>query len=146
MRLVEGVSPLRLNLLRGVYLLIGLGMGLQVWPQVVTGSGNWAQASGTVKCMFAALTLLALLGVRYPLKMLPLLFWELVWKTVWLLAILFPAWRSGTIDPIMAQDAIGVAVVVLVYAAMPWRYVVQQYARAPGEPWKASEPAVATAS
>ena len=129
------VSVLRLNLLRAVYLVIALGMGLQTWPQIITGSGNWAHAAGTVKCMFGALTLLCLVGLRHPLKMLPLLFWEIAWKTIWLVVIALPAWRSGTMDAETAENAFACALVALVYAAIPWRYVVLQYFAAPAERW-----------
>ena len=135
---IPDVSPARLNALRALYLLIALGMGVQLWPQLLTGSAHWVHASGTVKCMLTALTLLSLLGVKYPLRMLPLLFWEIARKTVWLLVILLPAWRAGTIDATTAQDAMGVGMVVLVYLALPWRYVVQQYGRAAGERWRAT--------
>jgi hypothetical protein len=37
---------------------------------------------GVVRSVLAAVSLLAVLGIRYPLKMLPLLFFELVWKTI----------------------------------------------------------------
>jgi hypothetical protein len=132
------VSTVRLNLLRAVYLLIGLGMGIQVWPQIVTGSGNWLGGTGVVKSMLAALTLLCLLGLRYPLKMLPLLFWELVWKTVWLLVVALPTWRAGSMDAETAETAFACGFVVLVYAALPWRYVLRHYAGAAGERWKSS--------
>ena len=131
----DDVSVLRLALLRAVYLVIALGMGLQTWPQIITGSGNWVHAAGTIKCMFGALTLLCLVGVRYPLKMLPLLFWEMTWKTIWLVVIALPAWRSGTMDKETTENAFACGLVVLVYAAVPWRYVVRQYVRAPAERW-----------
>lgn len=40
---------------------------------------------GVVNSMLLALVLLAVLGLRYPLKMLPLLFWEIAWKATCLL-------------------------------------------------------------
>ena len=123
-----GVSNLRLNFLRAVYLLIAVGMGLQVWPQIVTGSGDWAGASGMVKSMLGAVTLLSLLGVRYPLKMLPLLFWEVVFKTTWLLLVALPAWRTGSVSPWIAENTIACGLVVLVYAAIPWRYAFRHFA------------------
>jgi hypothetical protein len=39
---------------------------------------------------WAALVTLSGLGLRYPLKMLPLLFMQLFYKSVWLIAVAFP--------------------------------------------------------
>ena len=139
---MSDVSTLRLNLLRAVYLLIGLGMGFQVWPQILTGSGDWVGSAGVVKGMLGALALLCLLGVRLPLKMLPLLLWELVWKTIWLLAVALPAWRGGTMDADIAENAFACSLVVLVYAAIPWGYVWRQYGLAAGDRWRTAASAV----
>ncbi len=32
------------------------------------------------------------------LKMLPLLYWEIIWKATWLLAVALPAWQNHTMD------------------------------------------------
>ena len=44
-----------------------------------------------------ALSILAVLGVRYPFKMLPLLFFELLWKVMWLVGWGLPLWGSAEI-------------------------------------------------
>ncbi len=85
--------------------------------------------------MLGALTLLALLGVRYPTRMLPLLFWEAAWKTIWLAAVPLPALIAGRLDKDTAEIAAQCAVVVLVYAAIPWPYVARVFARDAGERW-----------
>jgi hypothetical protein len=52
--------------------------------------------AGVVRAILAAVSLLALLGVRYPIQTLPLLPFELAWKTVWVLAIGLPLRRAGS--------------------------------------------------
>jgi hypothetical protein len=121
------VSPLRLHLLRAVYALIAVAMGAMTWPTIITHSGDWSFNAGVVKCMLGALTLLGLLGIRYPLKMLPLLFWEIAWKSIWLLAVALPAWITGSVDANMAENIFATGLVVIVYAAIPWRYVIDQF-------------------
>lgn len=48
---------------------------------------------------FGALTLLSLLGVRYPARMIPVLIFEFVWKAIWVLAIWLPPRLGHTLDP-----------------------------------------------
>jgi hypothetical protein len=129
------LSPLRLNALRAMYALIAFAMGANIWPKIVMHGGNWSHMGGLIKCMMGALTLLALLGIRYPIKMLPLLFWELAWKTIWLIAVL-PQWSSGAMDADTSAAVFEIALVVLVYLAIPWRYVLDHFVLARGEPWR----------
>jgi hypothetical protein len=83
-----------------------------------------------------ALSLLPVLGIRYPLKMLPLLFFELLWKVMWVAAWGLPLWSGGQLAPDSEQTLISNLVgVVLVPLAIPWGYVFTQYVKAPGERW-----------
>jgi hypothetical protein len=81
------VSTFRLYLLRAGYLLIAVGQGSLIWPAIFDPARTWELMHGVVVCMLGAMAALALLGIRYPLQMLPLLFWELTWKTIWLLRV-----------------------------------------------------------
>lgn len=130
------ISVPRLYLLRAIYLLLAVGQGMQVWPRIVLHSGDWSLMPGVVKCMLGALSLIALLGLRYPLRMLPLLFWEIAWKLIWLAAVALPAWRNGTVDADIAQTAFETGMVVIIIAAVPWDHVFRRYVRERGEPWR----------
>jgi hypothetical protein len=122
-------------MLRAIYALLAFGMGVQVWPEIIQHGGNWDEQAGITKCMLGSMSALALLGIRYPIKMLPLLFWELLWKTIWLVAVAWPLWSTGTMDADTAETAFAVAMVVLVYVAIPWGYVFGAYVRQTGDPW-----------
>src|SRR6202453_5482797 len=93
----RGIALWRIYLLRAGYLLIAVGMGMQKVPAFLHHK-PWELMHGVVNSMLLALVLLSLLGLRYPLKMLPLLFWEIAWKATWLLAVALPAWRNHTLD------------------------------------------------
>jgi hypothetical protein len=53
---------------------------------------------GFVCCVLGAVSALALRGLRYPLQMLPLLFFELVWKPIWLIVVAVPLWSAHQMD------------------------------------------------
>ncbi|MYN45536.1 hypothetical protein GTP23_10805 [Pseudoduganella sp. FT93W] len=130
------VSTVRLYLLRLVYLIISCGLAVVVWPGVLHHDQPWTLSTGVVRCMLTAFSLLCILGLRYPLQMLPVLMWELLWKVIWMLAIALPAWRSGQIDEATISTLYECAGVIIIPLAMPWRYVYARYLQQPGDRWK----------
>lgn len=139
---MQEVSTLRLNVLRGVYLLIALAMGLHIWPLILRHPTDVEHMKGVVRSMLGAVTLLsALLCLRYPLKMLPLLFFELVWKTVWVLSFGLPLWLAGQLDAGTAETLQACLLgVVLLPLVIPWDYVWKHYVAMPGNPWRTPAP------
>jgi hypothetical protein len=138
---MQEVSTLRLNVLRGAYLLIALAMGLQIWPLILRHPTDVEHMKGVVRSMLGAITLLCVLGLRYPLKMLPLLFVELVWKTVWVLSFGLPLWLAGKLDAGTAETLRACLFgVVLCPLVIPWGYVRRHYIAAQGDPWRAPVP------
>jgi len=136
---MSAVSVPRLYALRALYLLLAVGLGLSIWPSIIFAPDGPADSKSVVRALLGAVGLCSLLGIRYPLRMLPLLLFELAWKCTWLIAFALPLWRSGSMDATTTSNAIeclvGVALVLLV---TPWSYVYQNYVRAPGAPWRAS--------
>ena len=132
------VSLLRLYSLRAVYLIIALGLALVVWPGVLRHAEPWGLSQGVVKCMLTAFSLLCIVGIRYPLQMLPVLLWEMAWKSLWLLLVALPAWQSGTMDDTIMTTAVECAVGIIIPIAIPWGYVFDQYIRKRGDRWGAA--------
>ena len=125
----------RLYVLRAAYLVLAVGLGLTVGPKILLGVPASSLAQGVVRAMLAALALLSVLGLRYPLQMLPLIFFELAWKTIWLGVVAYPAWATGrmTADTLqMTRECIGIVVVPLL---IPWGYVASHYIRRRGDRW-----------
>ena len=133
------VPAWRLYLLRAMYLLVVVGLGTLVWPQFFNRTHPWAYADGIIACMLVAFSLLSLLGLRYPLQMLPILLWELVWKAVWLGVIALPLWRSGQVDEATAANTFACSLVILVAVAIPWRFVFDHYVRKQGDRWSVAQ-------
>ncbi len=131
------VSTFRLYLLRAAYLLIAVGLILMIGPLILRHSADVPHMHGVVRSLLGAVALLALVGIRYPLKMLPLLFFELVWKSIWVLAFGLPRWSAHQLDSDTVQTMFdclfGIALVLLV---LPWRYVVATYVTVPGDRWR----------
>lgn len=130
------VSLLRLYLLRAVYLLVAAGLATAVWPGVLNRAAPWELMEGVVACMLAAFSLLCVLGLRHPLKLLPVLLWELLWKSIWLLDVALPAWRADRLDAGTASTAAACLLAVAIALVVPWRYVVRQYLATPGDRWR----------
>jgi hypothetical protein len=72
--------------------------------------------------------------------MLPLLFFEFVWKSIWVVAFGLPLLLSGGLDPNVSFGGTETLTncllgVVLVPIVTPWGYVFKHYLRAPGARW-----------
>lgn len=131
------VSTFRLYLLRATYLLIVVGLGFVIWPGIIHHSSRWALRYGDTSSLLAGVSVLAVLGIRYPLKMLPLLLFELVWKSIWLIAIALPLWNAHQLDPETWESikACGMGVVIMPIV-IPWPYVLAHFAKQTGDRWR----------
>ncbi len=134
------VSLPRLYALRGGYLLVGLGLAVVKWPLFFQHDTPWPLMEGVVTCMLTALSLLALWGVRYPLRMLPVLLFESAWKLIWLTVVALPMWTGDEMDAATLEVVFSCLLVVVVLAVVPWRYVIAQYVTERGDRWRPDAP------
>lgn len=134
------VSTFRLYLLRAMYLLIVVGLGLMIWPRIIHHTTAWALKNGDTASLLAGVSVLAIVGIRYPLKMLPLLLFELTWKTIWMVAIALPLWSAHQIDANTLESikACGMGVILLPLV-IPWPYVFATYVKGRGDRWRGGE-------
>ena len=137
---INEVSLFRLYLLRALYLFIVLGSAIFRWPeviqQVIYQEKDWERMEGVVASMLFAFSVLSILGLRYPLQMLPLLLWELVWKSIWLIVVALPLWSAGQMDESTWATAYACLMVVIVPFVIPWRYVFANYVKKRGDRWR----------
>lgn len=126
----------RLYGLRAGYLLLVVGLGATIWPGVVHHEKPWGLMQGVVNAMLAAMSALAILGLRYPLRMLPLLFFELAWKAIWLIAVALPLWSAHRMDAPTLETAQECLMAVIFLALIPWPYVFETYVLKPGDRWR----------
>jgi hypothetical protein len=118
------------------YAVMGVGIAVRNWPLLFDRSEPWPLYEGVTKYMLVAMGLLALLGLRYPVKMLPILLFESAWKLLWLGAIAVPLWIRGDMDAATSEVAASVLFVVIILAVIPWGYVIKSYVRKPGDAWR----------
>ncbi len=129
------VALWRIYLLRLGYLIIAVGLALTVWPGFFTPHKPWELMQSVVNSVLFAMSLLSILGLRYPLKMLPLLFFEMTWKAIWLIAIGWPLWRAGNMTDAQSQMAFAVSLVVIFPFLVPWDYIAREFIAARGDRW-----------
>jgi hypothetical protein len=129
------ISLVRLYTLRICYLILALGLGIYMWPSVIHHTADFAIAHGVQFSLLAGLGLTAVLGLRYPVQMLPLLLFEVTWKTIYLLAFALPLWSAHQLTPAAAQDIQSCLMVVIFIPLIPWRYVARHYVMQPGNRW-----------
>jgi len=125
----------QLYTLRVCYIILAGGLGLYIWPTVIQHTAEFATSQGIRTSLLAGLGATALLGFRYPTKMIPLLLFELIWKVIYLVAFALPLWRTHQIPAAVAADITAVLWVVVFVPLIPWGCVWREYATAPGERW-----------
>ncbi|WP_027833943.1 hypothetical protein [Maritalea myrionectae] len=133
---MKPVSLLRLYLLRGCYLLLLVGLSIQIVPDLFGPVVTMPMMDGVVTAMLSALAVLSILGLFAPLFMLPLLWFELCWKLLWVLFVALPRWQTGTMDEGTIEVLFACAFVVPFVFIIPWRYAIARYLAAL-DPWRA---------
>jgi hypothetical protein len=132
---VSDLSVARLNLMRTGYLLMGVGLALVKWPLLADAS-TMPLYEGVTLCLLTAVSVLALVGLRHPVAMLPVLLFESVWKILWLALVALPRIAGGSLDTATTETLINCSLVVVIIAVTPWRFVWRRYVRASGDRWR----------
>jgi hypothetical protein len=133
-RAVDGVSLTRLYVLRAGYLLLIVGLGGMIVPQIVS---HPITDRGVIAALLGGVWALAFIGLRYPLQMLPLLMFEFAWKVIWVLAYGLPLWSAGQLTPVTSEDLTNTLVgVILMPLVIPWGYFWRRYIKQPGARWR----------
>jgi len=125
----------RLNLMRVGYLVMVVGLAVTKWPELLHHE-PWELKQGTVVAMLVAMWVLALLGLRYPQRMLVILLFEVGWKLTWLGVVALPLWVDGDLTGATREQAAAVLWVAIIIAVVPWRHVLSQFVLARGERWR----------
>lgn len=134
----DEVSAIRLWVMRAMYLVMAFGLGTVIWPLIIDHPSTLPRMTGVAWALLGTIGLLAVLGLRYPLRMIPLLLFELTWKIIWLAAFAAPRWLDGTLDDAMRTSIFETGLGAILIVVIPWRYVWVNYVARPGDPWTRS--------
>ena len=129
----QDISIIRLYLIRLMFLLNFVMLGSDVWPAIFDRANEWDSVQAVAYSFWATLSALSLLGIRYPLKMLPLLFTQFTYKFIWLAVVAVPRYPEIQTDGLFWIMSIGLLVDVVV---IPWSYVIKNYIKAKGNRWR----------
>ncbi|MBK9985132.1 MAG: hypothetical protein IPP15_22705 [Saprospiraceae bacterium] len=124
-----GISKFRFYLLRFIYLVNAVLLGSSVWTEIFTHEGLWEPLPGVAFSFWAAFSVLAILGVFYPLKMIPLLLVQFSYKLIWLIIVAYPLWLTDHLAGSSAQGltAINFKGIIVDLLVIPWPYVLKNF-------------------
>ena len=116
---------------RFLYLLTGVTLGIPAGTTVTSLGAAPDPIEGIAYSFWAAFSALALLGVRFPVQMLPLLLLQFFYKSVWMIAVGYPLWAAGNPDPMASElikaSGLGALIDLVI---IPWPFVLRHYVTA----------------
>ena len=121
--------------MRAGYLLLVVGVALKKWPPL-PDAHTMPLYEGVTLCLLVAMSLLAFLGLRYPVKLLPLLLFESAWKLLWLGLVALPKAMDGKLDKATSDIVFNCSFVVLHPRGHPGGLRVGTCVRAGGDRWR----------
>ena len=116
------LSPFRISVMRGGYLVMVVGLAIVKWP-LLPDAHTMPLYEGVTLSLLTAMSLLALVGVFRPVRMLPVLVFEVLWKVLWLSLVALPRAVAGDMGPAFVEVAVNCSLLVVIAAAVPWGYV-----------------------
>jgi len=124
----DGVPPINIYLLRLLYTLMFLFLSLDAWAHVLNHKGNWESTNATAWCLWLGYGAISWIGIIKPLKMLPIVLLEIVYKTAWLIIVAYPLWTKNELVGSPVEGTTNVyMLVILPIVAMPWPYFFRTY-------------------
>ena len=124
----DGVPRINIYLLRLLFILMLFVLGKDAWTHILTFKGTWDPMAAMAWSIWASYSVLSIIGIINPLKMLPIVLLEILYKVIWLILVAYPLWSSNRLTG-SASESMTFAFlwVVLPIVIMPWRYVFRRY-------------------
>jgi hypothetical protein len=124
----EGVPKINIYLLRLLFTLMFLFLSYDSWSHIIVHTGAWDVTDAAAWCMWGSCSIISFIGIIKPLKMLPIVLFEIVYKITWLLIVAFPLWAKNQLAGSPAAYTTNVfMLVILPILAMPWGYFYKNF-------------------
>jgi hypothetical protein len=124
----HGLSSLRLWVMRIPYFLTGILFTITAWSSLINYWGEFEPVEGVAYAFWGALSALAIIGLRFPVKMLPILLLQFFYKLIWVVVVGLPLYLQGTLDEsgqgLMKANLMGVIIDLI---AIPWLYSLRVF-------------------
>lgn len=128
----EGVRPVQIWGLRLFYGLMLLFVTPTAWRVLLDHQGPWEPLHAVAFAVWATYPALALFGLLHPLRWLPLMFFTIGYKTIWLAFVAWPLWQAGALRGTPSGDIAGSFLgLPLLIAVVPWGYAWRNYVASP---------------
>lgn len=88
----DGVPRINIYLLRLLFTLMFLFLTYDSWSHILNHTGPWDNANAAAWCMWGSYSIISFIGILRPLKMLPIVLFEIVYKIAWLVIVAYPLW------------------------------------------------------
>ncbi len=130
----EYVRPIQLWGLRLFYLLMLVFVAPTAWGSLLAHNGAWDPLRAVAITVWATYPVLALFGLLRPLRWLPLMFFTIGYKAIWLGFVAWPLWQAGTLwGTPSGEVASSFLALPLLVAVVPWGYAWRSYFAWPRE-------------
>lgn len=121
-------SKLRQHFMRGLFALNFLSLFMDNWSQILFPGEQLDVLTGVTISFWAGFSLLNAIGIRFPLKILPILLLQFLYKAAWIIGVYRPAYANNAVDEdLQGFLYICIAGVALNLLIIPWKYVYQFY-------------------
>lgn len=103
-------------------------MSVDAWKMIFTHDGQLERFRAIAICVWAAYGTLGLFGLFKPLKWLPIVLFMIFYKTLWLLVVSLPLWKSNQLAGSPAEEMTYIFLVApFLLLIIPWKYVFRTF-------------------
>lgn len=122
------VGKFRLVSLQVFYFLVGTSFLFLASFHSLYEKINIGTLEVIIKSVLFAVSLLALMGIFQPLKMLPLLLFSVFWKCILLVVFVIPYYFDGELDAGLKNILLPIFIGLLAtLAVIPWKYTINNF-------------------